>query len=393
MGAKFKKSYKKFLESPELYERDTLFLIIDTNVAGRRFLNATADLIKAKEESVYKNIKVIAPIQITTEITSILFEHHIHRVLSDELHKGPLHEFYREFKDDIKFVDTPVSDYYKGFFANRAFQLIGDDKYLIKDICKSSAGFSEKYFPEKKKTKNFQVLQNKYFEFKDDYTKALKSAGIKFDKNEKNVKHSFSTNDFSELKTHLGLKTDNEIKLAEFASNYFKNCPESYRILLQGMYANEEMKEKLSVDPAFSAIRADKGEQGAVSYLLKNHLNQDPKIVVAFLSNDVGARNIVKAVRHETQNTIFVLGDYPYAKALKEIGVVENILQVISAFSIDNYAKKVKSFRKKISEDKDSKKNDINPFQEEKWAMRFVEIWKYGRFEDRYIDNSKTFYR
>jgi hypothetical protein len=360
-------------------KRNTLEIIFDTCSSGNDILDTLQKLTQYSiDNHHFDDVKFISPLQIGTEIKQRLFADFLQKELARNKDKK-LHKFYRENAERFEFIETPVSISYKYFFAKKTLKLAYNDFYLRSLIIQNTLEFINSFYPELKNTFTRDKLEKTFRLYAQSIDRSYEDCKRNYDRSAIRVQKVLSRLGVPQDVIDI-VKTEAKDKiLYRHAKKFLATAPEEFRFVLQNIYSNEHVRNYLKHDPEFKKFRADKGEMAIVGYLERYRLKPNDRVVTLIVSEDNGARKNIQNLRRKTQNPIFVLSSYGLGIAMKKIGLIDNLEDVVKGDKFDAIEKRHKRSLNKISSGFRLDDDDILvPTIEEKWANRLVDILQTG---------------
>jgi hypothetical protein len=363
-------------------KRKTLEIIFDTCSSGNDILDTLQKLTDhILKNNFFDNVKFVSPLQLGTEIKQKLFADFLEKELARNKDKK-LHKFYRDNAERFEFIETPTSVSYKYFFAKKTLKMAYNDFYLRNIILQNTLEFIENFYPELTPEFTLNRLEKTFNIYADLMDKNFDDCKKNYDRSSMRVQKVLSRFNVPQDEIDaVKLEAKDKI-LYRHAKRFFANAPEEFRFILQNVYANEHVRNYLKHDPEFKKFRADKGEMAIVGYLEHYRLKPDDSVVTLIVSEDNGARKNIQAIRRKTENSIFTLSSYGLGIAMKKIGVINNVSDIVTHDRFDAIAKRHKHSVQKISHGIKPDEFDILvPSIEEKWANRLVDLMQNGYWE------------
>lgn len=363
-------------------KRKTLEIIFDTCSSGNDILDTLQKLTNySLDNKFFDSVKFVSPLQLGTEIKQKLFADFLEKELSRNKDKK-LHKFYRENAQRFEFIETPISVSYKYFFAKKTLKMAYNDFYLRNLILHNALEFIENFYPEKIPEFTFNRLEKTFHEYAnlidDNYDDCKKN----YDRSAIRVQKVLSRLGLPQSAIDIVKFEAKDKILYRHAKKFFAIAPEEFRFLLQSIYSNEHVRNYLKHDVEFKKFRADKGEMAIVGYLEHYRLKPDDDVVTLIISEDNGARKNIQEIRRKTENSIFVLSSYGLGIAMKKIGLIKNVTDIVSHDRFDAIAKRHKHSVQKINHGIRPTEFDILvPSIEEKWANRLVDLMQNGYWQ------------
>lgn len=364
----------------EIYKKRSFFeIIFDSCSSGKNVLKGLELLsLEANRGPVFEGCYFLIPLQVGIETKRKIFIDFLETELSNFDKAGAFHEFYRRNNKRVSFVETDVSQAYKFYFTIKAYKII-ESNDLKEKVLGEGLKFIEKYYPERKNTFTYERLRDDYEVIKKQLLIAYKHFKKEFEVIQRRLEFRDKQSGYDEAHTQIGFKNVEKLKLSRTFQKTLKALPESTNFVLQAIYTSVITSNILKNDEDFILFRTDKGEESIENFLLTKRRETNKGIVTLIISEDVGARKKIQDIRRRSNNTIFVLSSYGLAVALKELGLIENLNEIVDQSLLDNIASRKKDNKRRERKGKVFTDQDVKePEVEEKWAMRLVEVITRG---------------
>ncbi|MDX1949378.1 MAG: hypothetical protein SFT90_02620 [Rickettsiales bacterium] len=364
-------------------KRSFLEIIFDSCSSGKNVLRGLELLThETRRGPIFDGSYFLIPLQVGIETKRKIFIDFLETELSNFDKNGAFHEFYRRNKDKIYFVETDISQAYKFYFMMRAFKII-DENNLKEKVFNELQKFTEKYYPERLSSLTYERVR-------DDYRLIRLQLETAYKFYQKELQRVYQTIEFQDRIRGLDdrlivedFKQAERLKLSRTFQKTMKALPESTPFILQAIYTSVITSNSLKNDDEFTIFRLDKGEEAIENFLLSKRRETNKGLVTLVISEDVGARKKIQDLRRRSNNTIFVLSSYGLAFALKNLGLIEDMSEIVDPSILENINSRKKDNRRRERKGKTFNDQDVKePEIEEKWALRLVEVINRGYWKN-----------
>ncbi len=365
-------------------KRSFLEIIFDSCSSGKNVLRGLELLTQeTKQGPVFDGSYFLIPLQVGIETKRKIFIEFLETELSNFDKNGAFHEFYRRNKGNILFVETDISQAYKFYFMIRAFKII-DENNLRDKVFNELNKFTEKYYPERLSSLTYERVKDDYRLIRLQLETAYKILLKELDKVYRRIEFQDRLKGFDDKFIEEDFKHAEKLKLSRTFQKTMRALPESTPFILQAIYTSVITSNSLKNDDEFSIFRHDKGEESIENFLLSKRRETNKGLVTLVISEDVGARKKIQDLRRRSNNTIFVLSSYGLAFALKNLGLIEDMSEIVDPSILENINSRKKDNRRRERKGKTFNDQDVKePEIEEKWALRLVEVINRGYWKEQ----------
>lgn len=364
----------------EIQQREKLEFIIDSCSSGKKVLAGVEHLIRHitsnEQPNVFDGYRIVMPIQLGTETKRYLFPDFLTTRLQSKA-VGHLERFYQRHNAHTKIVETSVSLSFKWFYGVHAAQQLAQHPEWKREICKHARTLLHEFAPASPVAITTEALDVFCQQMQQSYAAHAENFG---NMRRQIVRHGYKT-ERRDYETERHVRAAEQTQMLRMGENFFTEQPLINRLLLQSMYAYAPLNGAVSEKPEFSSFRKDKGERAIESYLFDRRAATNPNRVTIIISEDQGARKNIQRLRSQSNNTIFVISSYGLALALKTLGYIDDLTEVIDKQSLAVIEARQTKHNARIGRGKHTMNDVLVPEIEEKWAARLVEVMNTGRWQ------------
>ncbi len=359
--------------------RKRLEIIVDSCSMGDkkiRGITGLLDRVMQRDPKVFEDYRIVIPLQLGTELRQRMFADFLQEELDLSRKERGLNRFCREHRCNLEIVETESSQAFKMFYAKKALAVLRDKPALRGHVMQEARRLAARYEPDSDIAINSSALKR----FLNSIEKIAVEQEEKLQTAKDGLLGYYESKEADKPRVSE-LKALERKNLARASVKFFGPASIQRRYLMQALYSTRQVYDAVSQDQEFRNFRTDLGERAIEDYLYSKRSETDPRNVSLVVSEDRGARNSIQKLRGHTNNTVFVIGSYGLALALKQIGLVDSLYDIMEP----ELMAQVKTSRTMTSKRRNNGAyigmNDINePDIERKWARRLVEVMDSGQW-------------
>ena len=291
-------------------QRDRLEIIIDTCSLGSAQLQAIDTLIDAiqkAEPRIYKDYSIVIPVQLGTEQRQRIYPAFLRAEMEQPLPRDTesnLRKFWQKHLDHIQIVDTSISQAYRLHYAKTALPLIQHDAPAQEKIVAMAQELAKRY-GAKEQIKSQLTLEN-FRQFCDALSNLAARQEIAAQGTREDLQQ-YATTNLSNTESEKAMNRAELSNLARHQRGFEKTFPPEYVYFMQALYSESELYTQIARTPAFKDFRFNKGERAIEDFIFHERTENNPNLVSLIVSEDVEARDEIKALRDRSKNSVIVV--------------------------------------------------------------------------------------
>lgn len=362
--------------------RKRLEVIVDTCSMGAKKMRGVNALIAQamhQQPPVFSEYRIVMPLQLGTEARQRMFPEFLAKEFEGSTKDQGLDAFMTLHRDHARIVDTVSSKAFTFYYAQRAVQVLRDDPALRAMVLKEATHLAARYGIDASITSRMlrdlchhvEALAVEHAPRQNASQQRLQAY------------HDAKAGDDGASPLHREMKEIERKTLARTAETLFGHFGMNEKLLLQAMYSCRPIYNRVAKDRDFMGFRTDLGERAIEDYLYNKRGATDPQNVSLVITEDRGARTSIQRLRGESHNTIFVVGSYGLATALRQLHCIDSLFDVMEPDLMAQVKKRKSWTAEKKAHGQTIDMNAINePEIERKWSRRLVQVIQTGHWSD-----------
>ena len=406
------------MEKP-VKKREKLEIIVDSCCAGDKVFAGVDKLLDylvdppREKRRVFDDYQIIIPIQIGTETRRRIFPEILEaeiRAKAAFMHgtgksAGALEDLVlkHSFGDEdraphdkhVRIVENEVSRAYKLFYGAKAQALLNSNRELVANIANASNALMKRYDFEGEHIRPRDVrklchdLSHAYAKHQKDTAEAERKIRMNHSKIIQHIcEKTGITEDMIDAKKlrQLDVELKNTLldatleNLARCGKKLFNEFSNESRCILQALYSTPELYKPISQSPEFRPISRDQGERSIDRLLMGKRSKADDSRVTLVISKDKGALNSIEDIRKSSGRTIIALNPYGFALALKDLGIINNLSEVVESDLLQTVETLRASEQRTDRYGRTHTLGQNSVALQEKWGARFAEVVDFGYY-------------